>query len=131
MQPSRPPEDVLADGVVSLRVPPAGDAGTFAGYAAGQAGTMFRPDNASPARQAPWPEPSRGMRERQVFAQGGAVPGRRQRGPLLLLLHGLNAAGDQWDGWRPLFVRQWPDRWLGLYVPSHSRHPAESRKYEA
>jgi hypothetical protein len=40
MQPLRPPEGVLTDGVVSLRVPPAGDADTFVGYAAGQDGGL-------------------------------------------------------------------------------------------
>ena len=40
MQPLRPPEGVLTDGVVSLRVPSAGDADSFAGYAAGQDGGL-------------------------------------------------------------------------------------------
>ena len=38
MQPLRPPQGVLTDGVISLRVPSAGDADAFAGYAAGQDG---------------------------------------------------------------------------------------------
>ena len=38
MQPLRPPQGVLTDGVVSLRVPPAGNADAFVGYAAGQDG---------------------------------------------------------------------------------------------
>jgi pimeloyl-ACP methyl ester carboxylesterase len=32
--------------------------------------------------------------------------------PVLLLLHGLGATGDVWDGWRPLLARRWPGRWL-------------------
>ena len=40
MQPLRPPEGVLTDGVVSLRVPSAGDADAFAGSAAGQDGGL-------------------------------------------------------------------------------------------
>ena len=40
MQPLRPPEGVLTDGVVSLRVPSAGDADAFVGYAAGQDGGL-------------------------------------------------------------------------------------------
>jgi RimJ/RimL family protein N-acetyltransferase len=40
MQPLRPPEDVLTDGVVSLHVPSAGDADAFVAYAAGQDGGL-------------------------------------------------------------------------------------------
>jgi len=40
MQPLRPPEGVLTDGVVSLRVPSAGDADAFVGYAAGHDGGL-------------------------------------------------------------------------------------------
>jgi hypothetical protein len=39
-QPFPPPQGALTDGVVSLRVPPAGDAGTFVSYAAGQDGGL-------------------------------------------------------------------------------------------
>ena len=39
--------------------------------------------------------------------------------PLLLLLHGLGATGDVWDGWRPLLARQWPGRWLAPDLPGH------------
>ena len=38
MQPLRPPEGVLTDGVVSLRVPSVEDVGAFVSYAAGHAG---------------------------------------------------------------------------------------------
>jgi RimJ/RimL family protein N-acetyltransferase len=40
IQPLRPPEGVLTDGVISLRVPSAGDADAFVGYAAGQDGGL-------------------------------------------------------------------------------------------
>ncbi len=39
--------------------------------------------------------------------------------PVLLLLHGLGATGDVWEGWRPLLDRQWPGRWLAPDLPGH------------
>ena len=39
--------------------------------------------------------------------------------PALLLLHGLGATGDVWDGWRPLLARRWPGRWLAPDLPGH------------
>ena len=39
--------------------------------------------------------------------------------PVLLLLHGLGAAGDVWNGWRPLLARRWPGRWLAPDLPGH------------
>jgi pimeloyl-ACP methyl ester carboxylesterase len=39
--------------------------------------------------------------------------------PLLVLLHGLGATGDVWNGWRPLLARQWPGRWLAPDLPGH------------
>ena len=39
--------------------------------------------------------------------------------PVLLLLHGLGATGDVWDGWRPLLARLWPGRWLAPDLPGH------------
>ena len=39
--------------------------------------------------------------------------------PVLLLLHGLGATGEVWDGWRPLFARRWPGRWLAPDLPGH------------
>jgi pimeloyl-ACP methyl ester carboxylesterase len=39
--------------------------------------------------------------------------------PVLLLLHGLGATGDVWDGWRPLLARRWPGRWLAPDLPGH------------
>jgi pimeloyl-ACP methyl ester carboxylesterase len=43
--------------------------------------------------------------------------------PVLLLLHGLGATGDVWDGWRPLLARRWPGRWLAPDLPGHGRSP--------
>jgi pimeloyl-ACP methyl ester carboxylesterase len=39
--------------------------------------------------------------------------------PLLLLLHGLGATSDVWDGWRRLLARRWPGRWLAPDLPGH------------
>lgn len=39
--------------------------------------------------------------------------------PLLLLLHGLGATGDVWNGWRSLLDRHWPGRWLAPDLPGH------------
>jgi len=39
--------------------------------------------------------------------------------PLLLLLHGLGATADVWDGWRPLLADRWPGRWLAPDLPGH------------
>lgn len=39
--------------------------------------------------------------------------------PVLLLLHGLGATGDVWQGWRPLLAR----RWLAPDLPGHGGSP--------
>jgi pimeloyl-ACP methyl ester carboxylesterase len=39
--------------------------------------------------------------------------------PVLLLLHGLGATGDVWNGWRPLLDQRWPGRWLAPDLPGH------------
>lgn len=39
--------------------------------------------------------------------------------PLLLLLHGLGATADVWEGWRPLLADRWPGRWLAPDLPGH------------
>ena len=39
--------------------------------------------------------------------------------PLLVLLHGLGASADVWDGWRPLLAERWPGRWLAPDLPGH------------
>lgn len=43
--------------------------------------------------------------------------------PLLVLLHGLGATGDVWDGWRPLLAARWPGRWLAPDLPGHGGSP--------
>ncbi len=52
---------------------------------------------------------------------------RVQRGgrgdPQLLLLHGLGATGDVWNGWRPWLDRAWPGRWLAPDLPGHGGSP--------
>ena len=42
-------------------------------------------------------------------------------GPTLLLLHGLGATRDVWEGWVPLLTRRWPGRWLAPDLPGHGR----------
>jgi pimeloyl-ACP methyl ester carboxylesterase len=41
--------------------------------------------------------------------------------PLLLLLHGLGANAEVWEGWRPLLDQRWPGRWLAPDLPGHGR----------
>jgi pimeloyl-ACP methyl ester carboxylesterase len=43
--------------------------------------------------------------------------------PLLVLLHGLGATSDVWDGWRALLARRWPGRWLAPDLPGHGGSP--------
>jgi pimeloyl-ACP methyl ester carboxylesterase len=43
--------------------------------------------------------------------------------PVLLLLHGLGATGDVWQGWRPLLAPRWPGRWLAPDLPGHGGSP--------
>jgi pimeloyl-ACP methyl ester carboxylesterase len=43
--------------------------------------------------------------------------------PVLVLLHGLGATGDVWDGWWPLLARRWPGRWLAPDLPGHGGSP--------
>jgi pimeloyl-ACP methyl ester carboxylesterase len=40
-----------------------------------------------------------------------------------VLLHGLGATGDVWNGWRPLLARRWPGRWLAPDLPGHGGSP--------
>lgn len=39
--------------------------------------------------------------------------------PVLLLLHGLGATGDVWDGWPDLLDERWPGRWVAPDLPGH------------
>jgi pimeloyl-ACP methyl ester carboxylesterase len=43
--------------------------------------------------------------------------------PFLVLLHGLGATGDVWEGWRPLLADRWPGRWLAPDLPGHGGSP--------
>jgi pimeloyl-ACP methyl ester carboxylesterase len=43
--------------------------------------------------------------------------------PLLVLLHGLGATGDVWDGWRTLLAQWWRGRWLAPDLPGHGGSP--------
>jgi pimeloyl-ACP methyl ester carboxylesterase len=43
--------------------------------------------------------------------------------PLLVLLHGLGATGDVWNGWSPLLAQRWPGRWLAPDLPGHGGSP--------
>ena len=71
----------------------------------------------------------------------GTLPGmdaglRVQQGgsgePVLLLLHGLGATGDVWEGWRPLLARRWPGRWLAPDLPGHGgSRPLSSYTFES
>jgi pimeloyl-ACP methyl ester carboxylesterase len=40
-------------------------------------------------------------------------------GPALLLLHGLGATGEVWDGLLPLVDDHWPGQWLAPDLPGH------------
>ena len=55
----------------------------------------------------------RGMNAGLRVRQGGSGE------PVLLLLHGLGATGEVWEGWRPLLARRWPGRWLAPDLPGH------------
>ena len=41
----------------------------------------------------------------------------------MVLLHGLGATGDVWNGWRPLLAERWPGRWLAPDLPGHGGSP--------
>jgi pimeloyl-ACP methyl ester carboxylesterase len=43
--------------------------------------------------------------------------------PVLVLLHGLGATGDVWDGWVPLLGGRWPGAWLAPDLPGHGGSP--------
>jgi pimeloyl-ACP methyl ester carboxylesterase len=50
--------------------------------------------------------------------QGGA--GDR----VLLLLHGLGATADVWNGWSALLAQRWDGRWIAPDLPGHGRSAA-------
>jgi pimeloyl-ACP methyl ester carboxylesterase len=43
--------------------------------------------------------------------------------PLLLLLHGLGATAEVWNGWVPLLADAWPGRWAAPDLPGHGGSP--------
>src|SRR5215467_14828053 len=43
--------------------------------------------------------------------------------PLLLLLHGLGATAEVWNGWVPLLADAWPGRWVAPDLPGHGGSP--------
>jgi pimeloyl-ACP methyl ester carboxylesterase len=43
--------------------------------------------------------------------------------PVLVLIHGLGATGNVWDGWFPWLARRWPGRWLAPDLPGHGGSP--------
>ena len=52
--------------------------------------------------------------------------------PALLLLHGLGATGDVWQGWWPLLAQRWPGRWLAPDLPGHGgSRPLSSYTFES
>ena len=61
------------------------------------------------------------MQARLRVNQGGSGE------PLLLLLHGLGATCDVWDGWRTLLAMRWPGRWIAPDLPGHGGSPPLDR----
>jgi pimeloyl-ACP methyl ester carboxylesterase len=43
-----------------------------------------------------------------------------------LLLHGLGATSDVWEGWRPVLAQRWPGRWIAPDLPGHGGSPAQA-----
>ena len=43
---------------------------------------------------------------------------------MLVLLHGLGATSDVWNGWRPWLAQRWPGRWSAPDLPGHGGSPA-------
>lgn len=68
-----------------------------------------------PTRDTPWQTARMGAGLR--IHQGGSGE------PVLLLLHGLGATGDVWQGWWPLLAQRWPGRWLAPDLPGHGGSP--------
>ncbi len=47
------------------------------------------------------------------------VQGGGRGEPVLMLVHGLGATGDVWNGWRTLLAERWPGRWFAPDLPGH------------
>ncbi|NJP32638.1 alpha/beta fold hydrolase [Micromonospora thermarum] len=45
------------------------------------------------------------------------------RGPVLVLLHGMGATGEVWLPWAPLLERRWAGRWLAPDLAGHGWSP--------
>ncbi len=52
----------------------------------------------------------------EIWTSGGG-----RDGPLLMLLHGLGANADVWQGMLPLVERDWPGRWVAPDLRGHGR----------
>ena len=81
---------------------------------------MFRKNTAAFIHELPAGARSgrlQGMQAGLRVHQGGSGE------PVLLLLHGLGATGDVWQGWRPLLAQRWPGRWIAPDLPGHGGSP--------
>jgi pimeloyl-ACP methyl ester carboxylesterase len=69
----------------------------------------------------------------KIVAVSDAVFVRRggsDSGPALLLLHGLGATGEVWDGLTALLPGHWPGSWIVPDLPGHGRSaPAPRARY--
>lgn len=52
----------------------------------------------------------------EIWAERGG-----SEGPLLMLLHGLGANADVWQGMKPLVEKDWPGRWIAPDLRGHGR----------
>ena len=53
--------------------------------------------------------------------------GGGQGEPVLVLLHGLGATADVWDGWGEVLAESWPGRWIAPDLPGHGSAPPLGR----
>ena len=52
--------------------------------------------------------------------------------PTLLLIHGMGATGDVWDGVQTLLPGRWPGRWLVPDLPGHGgSQPLDQYTFDA